>query len=73
MYQVRSGYVELQGKRYIIELFSDGHFLIIFPRSNRHLKLREHLNALKKFAKKQNPEWIIKNQSRKAQLALCIN
>ena len=65
VHQGKSGYVELQGKRYSIEVFAGGHFLISFPCGNRHSKLQEHLEVLKEFAKKQNPEWAVENKSRK--------
>ena len=61
----RGGYVELEGKRYPIEMFGDGSFSIHFPCGNRHARLQAHLDELKKFSLNQNPQWSIENGSRK--------
>ena len=65
VHQGRSGYVEIDGYRYGIELFDGGHFSIAFPDGNRHSRLQTHLNSLTEFAANQDPPWTVDNRSRK--------
>ena len=70
IHQGRSGYVELEGYRYGIEMFAGGHFSIAFPSGNRHGRLQFHLEQLTKFAAKQNPVWAVENSSRRFRFEL---
>jgi hypothetical protein len=56
VHQGRSGYVEIEGRQYGIELFPDGSFSISFPNGNRHANRQAHLDALTAFAETRNPQ-----------------
>ncbi len=64
VHQGRGGYVDIEGYRYGIELFPDGHFCIGFPSGNRHSKLQAHLDALTQLTY-QDSKWFIENRSRR--------
>ena len=68
VHEGRSGHVELEGYRYRIEMFADGHFSISFPDGNRHNRLQAHLEQLTEFAALQDPEWAVENRSRNYRL-----
>lgn len=65
VYRGRGGYVELDGKKYSIELVNNGSFCISFPDGNRHSKLQQHLEILTEFIEKEKPKWYIENNSKK--------
>ena len=64
VHQGRGGYVELDGKRYDIEMFASG-FAIHFPCGHRHSKLQDDVDQLEEFASQRDPVWCVENRSRK--------
>ncbi len=63
VHEGRGGYVEIDGRRYAIELVEGGSFVIHFPCSNRHTKLAAHREILHRLAEERR--WYVEDRSRK--------
>ena len=62
----RGGYVGIDGTDYPIEHVEQGVFVIHFPGGNTPV-LQSHLDALHRYAGRQEPKWFVENRSK-----LCV-
>ena len=59
----RGGHVCVDGTDYFIEHIDQGSFVIHFPSGNTPAR-QSHLDALHRYANRQEPKWFVENRSK---------
>ena len=67
VHEGRGGFIEIEGKRYVIEHVEEGRFCIHYPGGHRHARLAQHLEALLQLVRDQPQNWAIEDRSRHRQ------
>jgi len=65
VHEGRGGYIEIDGKRYVIELVEGGRFCIHYPSGHRHAKRGAHLEALRQLVRDEPTRWAIDDRTRR--------
>jgi hypothetical protein len=64
VHEGRGGYVEVDGRRYVIEHVEGGHFCIHFPSGHRTRKRGSDLEALEALCRSEPEKWSIDRHDR---------
>ncbi len=64
VHEGRGGYVEVDGRRYVIEHVVDGRFCIHFPSGHRTRKRASDLEALEALCRSEPETWSIERHDR---------
>jgi len=65
VHEGRGGYVEIEGRRYVIEHVEGGRFCIHFPSGHRHAARRTDLVALRRLVRDHPATWTIDDRTRR--------
>lgn len=66
VYEGRGGYIEIDGKRYIIEHVEGGRFCIHYPSGHRHAKRGADLEQLLRLVRDEPAKWTIDDRTASA-------
>lgn len=65
VHEGRGGYIEIDGKRYVIEHVEGGRFCIHYPSGHRHANRGAHLHALLRLVAEEPTKWEIDDRTRR--------
>jgi hypothetical protein len=64
VHEGRSGYIEIEGRRYVIEHVEGGRFCVYFPSNNRRALRAGDLAMIEQLVRDEPAKWSIEHRSR---------